>query len=67
MKKPEFIKIKEQNRTYHFPDYDVVLKGVEEINISKSGTHRINTSDGKKHIIPPGWKHIEFDADDWTF
>lgn len=63
----EFIEIMEQNRTYHFPNGVVTLVGVVSINVSKSGTHRINTADGKKHIIPTGWIHIEFDAEKWTF
>lgn len=67
MKKPEFIEIKEQNRKYYFPNGSVELSGIVSINISKSGTHRLNTKDGKKHIIPSGWLHIEFDAGGWTF
>lgn len=68
-KKPEFIQVREQSRRYVFPNGEVVeLWGVVGINVSKSGTHRINTKDGKKHIIPPGWLHIEMDIDgDWTF
>ena len=65
--KPEFITVNEQNRTYHFTNGLITLKDVESINVSKSGTHRINTKDGKKHIIPTGWLHVEFDAADWTF
>lgn len=64
---PQFIKVAEQNRTYHFPNGSITLKGVDSINVSKSGTHRINTTDGRKHIIPTGWLHIEFDASKWTF
>jgi hypothetical protein len=67
MNKPEFIEINEQNRTYHFPKGTVTINGVKSINVSKSGTHRINTTDNKKHIVPSGWLHIEFTADDWTF
>jgi len=64
----EFIKVNEQNRTYTFPSgTKVTLNGVLSINVSKSGTHRINTRDGKKHIIPSGWINIEFDAKDWSF
>jgi hypothetical protein len=65
---PAFTKVHEQARTYTFPGGTTVsLKGVVSINVSKSGTHRINTKDGKKHIIPTGWIHIEFDAEDWSF
>jgi hypothetical protein len=63
----KFIEVQEQNRTYTFVNGTVKLEGVTSINVSKSGTHRINTKDGKKHIVPPGWIHIEFDAPEWTF
>lgn len=63
-----FIAVNEQSRTYTFPGgYKVALEGVVGINVSNSGTHRIDTKDGKKHIVPTGWIHIEFDADRWTF
>ena len=65
--KPEFIKVNEQNRIYYFPTGKVELNNIDSINVSKSGTHRINTIDGKKHIIPTGWIHIEFDAVEWAF
>jgi hypothetical protein len=64
----EFTKVESQNRTYIFPKGEKVhLKNVHSIHVSKSGTHRINTEDGKKHIVPTGWIHIEFDAKKWTF
>lgn len=65
--KPEFTVVNEQSRTYTFPNGQIKLEGVVSINVSKSGTHRLNTKDGKKHIIPTGWIHIEFEAKDWTF
>jgi hypothetical protein len=65
--KPEFIEVNEQDRTYYFPDAKVELVGVVSINVSKSGVHRLNTKDGKKHIVAPGWYHIEFNAEEWTF
>jgi hypothetical protein len=63
-----FKSVKKQNRTYHFPKGEkVCIKNIVSINVSKSGTHRINTKNGKKHIVPSGWLHIEFDAEEWTF
>lgn len=66
---PEFntLKFPERVRRYHFVGYTVVLYDVRRIAVSKSGTHRLETGDGKKHIIPTGWFHIEFEAADWTF
>lgn len=66
--KPKFTMVGRQNRIYTFPNGNrVEIKGISSINVSKSGTHRINTTDGKKHIVSPGWLHIEFDATEWTF
>ena len=62
-----FNSVAEQARTYTFPHGKVTITEVVGINVSKSGTHRINTKDGKKHIVPPGWIHIEFDAPHWSF
>lgn len=62
-----FTTVNEQTRTYTFADGSVTLEGVVSISVGNSGTHRINTKDGKKHIISPGWLHIEFDAPYWTF
>jgi len=63
-----FTEVNEQNRTYVFPGNEIVMiADVVSINVSKSGTHRINTKDGRKHIIPTGWVHIVFDAENWTF
>lgn len=66
--KPVFTTVHEQKRTYHYSDGTTdTIDGVVSINVSKSGTHRINTVDGKKHIVPPGWRRISFEAADWTF
>lgn len=68
MSQIEFVTVNEQTRTYNFSDgASVTIEGIVSINVSKSGTHRINTKDGKKHIIPPKWIHIEFNADKWSF
>jgi len=65
--KPEFIEVNRQDRKYTFPNGVVEIKDIMSINVSKSGTHRLNTVDGKKHIVPYGWLHIELDIDgDWT-
>ena len=52
--------IDERERIYHFPNNDtVVLKELTELTVSESGTHYLKTKDGKLHIIPTGWIHIE--------
>lgn len=58
--------IKERRRIYRFVGAKVELENVEELIISNSGNHRLKTADGRKHIVPPGWVHIEIDRDeDW--
>lgn len=56
----------ERTRTYHFPKGDVVLHDVTHFLARPSGTHRLQTKDGKLHIVPKGWLHIEIDADSFT-
>lgn len=56
----------ERSRIYTFPNGTVQLAGVSALNVRDSGTHRLKTTDGKLHIVPVGWLHIEIDADGWT-
>lgn len=63
----EFKTVNERQRKYLYPDgQEIVLSGVVSIAVSDSGNHRLNTADGKKHIIAPGWRHIEIDAAEWS-
>lgn len=56
-------KVNETRRTYFFPKGDEVnLKGVIELLVRPSGTHRLKTVDGMMHIVPTGWIHIEIDS-----
>lgn len=58
----------EASREYTFPGGDKVrIDNVVRIAVSDSGTHRLETSDGCKHIVSPGWIHIELDVPAWTF
>jgi hypothetical protein len=58
----------ERSRTYTFPAGEkVTLTDVKAVGVRPSGTHRLATVDGKLHIIPAGWIHVEIDADGWTF
>lgn len=66
----EFIELDppEVSRCYHFPDgCSVKLENVLKIAVSPSGTHRLETADGLKHIVASGWYHIEINTEDWTF
>lgn len=65
---PEFTEVSEQDRTYHYPDGGVVhFESVQSIGVSSSGTHRLNLKDGRKIIVIPGWRWIEFNAEKWSF
>lgn len=53
-------KVDEWERIYQFPNNaTVVLKELTELTVNESGTHYLKTKDGKLHIIPTGWIHIE--------
>lgn len=57
----------ERSRTYTFPGGETVrLENVTHFLARESGTHRLKTGDGRLHIVPTGWLHIEIDTDSWT-
>jgi len=56
----------ENKRTYYFRDLTVVnLFNVTHFLDSKS-THRLKTKDGKLHIIPKDFNHIEIKCEEFT-
>jgi hypothetical protein len=61
----EGTKITENWRVYTFPgEHKIELIKPRELFISeRSGNHRIKTEDGRLHIIPVGWLHIEIDSE----
>lgn len=62
----EPVKLQEKTRIYTFPGGDILtLQNVTELIISDSGTHRVKAN-GKLHIIPNRWIHIEIDELNWT-
>jgi hypothetical protein len=61
----------ERSRTYTYPNgagepIQITLNDVKELVVRESGTHRLVTGDGHRHIMAPGWLHIEVDVDEWT-
>ena len=57
----------ERSRTYVFPSgYHYTVVGVTAVSVSPSGTHRLESKDGKR-IIHTGWIAIEIDCDEWSF
>lgn len=57
----------ERKRIYIFPECELELENVCKISISNSGTHRLETTDGMKHIVPVGWVCISLEIDEWSF
>jgi hypothetical protein len=57
----------EKSRVYTFPGGELVrLEHVTHFLARESGTHRLQTGDGKLHIVPVGWLHIEIEAGAFT-
>lgn len=57
----------EKSRTYRFADGSVTVANVTRVCVRPSGSHRLETADGKKFIVAAGWLAIEVVADDWSF
>jgi hypothetical protein len=50
-------------RVYTFPGgHTVEIANVTHLLVRASGTHRLRTEDGRLHIVPIGWIHIEIEA-----
>lgn len=59
--------IGETRRVYLFPGGTAIkVDNVTRICVRPSGGHRLETSDGRKFIIAPGWLAIEVVADRWS-
>lgn len=57
----------EQKRTYYFPgNVSVTFENVVRIEIRQSGKHRIETAEGGKAFVSPGWLWLTIEAKEWT-
>ncbi len=55
-------------RAYHYSSDDVLsIPNVTRMKISESGNHYVETQDGHKFIVAPGWRYIHLVIDKWTF
>jgi hypothetical protein len=61
-----FKDVREQARIYHFPTGPFRVEHVVKVAVSAS-THQLETTDGRKYIIPNGWHAIEIGVDKWSF
>lgn len=58
----------ERKRAYVFPDGTrLELENVTRVEVRDSGKHRVETADGRKVFVSPGWLWMELDMDAWTF
>jgi len=57
----------ERSRTYVFPDGEVTIRNMTKVCVRPSGSHRVETANGEKYIVSPGWLAIKVDADAWSF
>ena len=63
----DFKEVKEQSRTYIFPNNQAV-RFDNVIKIAVPGTtHRLELADGKKYIVNKGWLAISLDVPEWSF
>jgi hypothetical protein len=61
------LKPAEHSRTYRWSDgFTLTLVNVTHFLARESGTHRLQTGDGKLHIVPVGWRHIEIEGGAFT-
>ncbi len=57
-------KLNENNRVYTFPNQEsVIVPQVRDLRISATGNHKLITEDGRLHLVPKGWLHIEINSD----
>jgi hypothetical protein len=67
---PNFTTLKdvENERTYFWAgNNSFTVKKVTRIAVSERGTHRLETADGEKFIIAPGWLYMKLKMNEWTF
>ena len=62
------VELTEKSRIYDFGAHQVVLEDITELVVRSSGTHRVKTTDGRLHVIAPGWLaiHIDDGGKGWT-
>lgn len=56
----------ERSRTYTFGDGSVTIENVVKLCVRPSGTHRLETAEGKKFIVAANWLTIAVDANEWS-
>lgn len=58
----------EKSRTYFFADgTSKEFANVVALDVTKSGFHKLETADGSKFIVAPGWRYIALNVAAWSF
>lgn len=58
----------EVSRTYIYESgSQLTFMNINRIKVSSSGTHYLETLDGRKYVIAPIWAAIELVTPEWTF
>lgn len=52
----------EDFREYVYPDMTIRIDNPTELNVAKSGGHRVLDAEGISHYIPTGWRHLRWKA-----
>lgn len=55
----------EESRTYWFASGHFKIEGVRRICVRPSGSHRLETEDGRRFIVPAGWIALQIVAPKW--
>lgn len=57
----------ERSRIYHWHNGSKLeVKLVSDVQVTKSGYHKLTTEGGMHYLVAPGWLYIELDIDDWS-
>jgi len=58
---------KETSRTYVYADGQrIVYTNVVGFGASDSGNHYLDTEDGLRHIVAPGWRAVDIETEEWS-
>lgn len=52
----------EDFRVYEYADMTITINEPKELNVSKSGGHRVLDGAGVSHYMAPGWRHLYWKA-----
>ena len=63
---PVMTPVEEQSRIYHYPDGGTFRMDNVVGFAAPRTTHRLETADGRKWVVAPGWRVIEINVSTWS-